>query len=329
MSQTLILVNPRAREGEVESRWPEIEKELLAALKETSASVVKTTAEDYGSGTVRKFLKSGGRKVVVVGGDGTISEAVQGFFENGRTIAPDAVLAIMPAGRGDDFFKSVAGRTFGGSKDAWKRGLEILKTGKPCPTDLGRVDILETGDEKLSRYFINITSFGYPGLVVKRVLSGAGVWGRSKIGKSAWTYILQSLSALIEYKPISMQIKMDGHLVYEGPVFSGFVLNGRYNAGGSNWSEEAQIDDGLFHLTLFEPRNIASTLMTMPRMLTGRWQDVKGVRTAVGKQIDVKLSHPGGERSHPLLEIDGDQPERAGTRGARFEILPGAIQIWR
>jgi diacylglycerol kinase (ATP) len=327
--KTFILVNPRARNGEVAGRWPKLEEELLSALKVKSAQVDFTSAEDHGAIKIRNALKSGFRKIVVVGGDGTLSEAVQGFFEEGRAIAPDAVLFVMPGGRGDDFFKTLRGSGFYGARGAWLRGLDLIYKGKPQKTDLGQVEFFGAPEVK-RRYFINIASFGFPGLVVSRVLSQQGSIGRSVIGKSAWTYMAQTVLALSKYRPLPITVKVDGQLAYEGPIFSGFILNGAYNGGGMCWSKNIQLDDGFFEVVVLEPRNIAKTLCSASKMLSGKWQGTSQVHVLRGQNVEItQATDVVEQRQHPLFEVDGDLPEPGATYGARLQIVPGAIQIWR
>ena len=328
--ETLIVVNPRARLGDLGSRWSGLERELLEVLGVESAQVVFTSPADFGSEMTRNGLRKGIRRIVVVGGDGTVSQVVQGFFDQGRPIAPDAVLVVMPGGRGDDFFKSLAGgRSQYSSKDAWQSGLKLLKSGSPQPCDVGTMEFLTTeGASSPKRFFINIASFGYPGLVVKRVQSDAGLLGKSIVGKSAWAYLMQAAGGLIEYKPIPMLVKVDGEVLFQGPIFSGFVLNGRFNAGGACWAEAAKIDDGLFHVLVTEPRGPVKFLASLGRMRSGNWDGVEKVHLRAGKTVEVTASGFDSTR-HPLFEIDGDQPEPNGTYGARFEILPQAIRVWR
>ncbi len=331
--KTLILVNPKAREGEVGRQWPELERQLLGALGNGDAQVEFTSAVDHGAAAVRRALQGGSQRVLAVGGDGTISEALQGFFDlEGKLIRSGdhaAVLAIMPAGRGDDFFKSVTGQRSLSSSAAWEQGLELLKHGKPEPIDVGRVSWLgENPDASWGRAWINIASFGFASLVVNRVLSRSGALSRSVVGKSALTYLTQSIAALSEYEPIEIEVRANGEVVYDGPVFSGFVMNGRYNGGGMCWSNEARIDDGELNLLVLEPRDLFSSVLGAPKMASGDWKGAKGAHVAKGSRIVVR-AHDRKTRDYPLFEIDGDQPERPGTEGAVFEVLSGAVQLWK
>src|SRR5215216_6896414 len=94
--------------------WPTIQKQLDAARVEYQAYETKA----LGDATVqtRAALRSGVESVVVVGGDGTLSEAAEGFFEFNddldvppASINPSATLGILPAGTGDDFARGQHG----------------------------------------------------------------------------------------------------------------------------------------------------------------------------------------------------------------------------
>jgi diacylglycerol kinase (ATP) len=336
--KTLVLVNPKARDGRLGERWPMLEPQLLGALSdggETARAETRieyTSAMDHGSGAVRRALAEGVTRVVVVGGDGTVSEAVQGFFEKGseppRLTESGAALAVMPAGRGDDFFKMLIGRRAKSSDEAWEQGLRLLRSGAARPADLASIRWLAGGTETPGRAFINIASFGFPGLVVKRVNDRAGPLGRTRAGGSGWAYLTQIVTGMAAYRPIRTEVKVDGRVVFDAPLFSGFVLNGSYNAGGMRWSDEARIDDGLLNVVLTEPRTPFATIRSGPRMLSGDWRGVEGIHLFEGRRVEVRTRETG-KRGFPLFEVDGEQPEPAATDGALIEVMPGALNIWR
>jgi len=322
----LVVVNPTARAGELGKAWPELEKTVLEAVGEKRVHVAFTSPVDHGSNLVRAALQSGVRKIVVVGGDGTISEAIQGFFDGDRTVTREAVLAILPAGRGDDFFKSVCGDTK--KSTAWENGLRLLARGSMKRTDLGKVEFVSKTGTTAKRYFINVASFGYPGLVVKRVLNEEGIIGRSKLGKGSLAYLAQSVIALGSYKPVSTKIIIDDEEVHNGGIFSGFILNGRYNASGICWCNQASVDDGFFHVSIFKPRSILRSLADTRNMKSGNWEGVEGVSLHRGKNIQVFL--PENQTvSHPLCEVDGDIPEPADTIRVSFSIIEGGLLLLR
>jgi diacylglycerol kinase family enzyme len=333
LKQTLVLVNPNARSGKMKLNWSSMEKQIRDALANTSSSVQVefTTPEDHGAGIVRKALQEGKNQIVIVGGDGTLSEAIQGlFYENQPLFTKDTVFALIPGGRGDDFFKSLTQKKFYSSRSAWMESLRILKSGKPQPVDLGKIRWL--GDHVGNRespqqcYFINIASFGFPGLVVERVQSQKNILNRWGLGKSAWVYGLHGALALKDYKPLSVQLSVDDKLFYEGPIYSGFILNGKYNAGGINWDPRAQIDDGFFHLLLLEPRSFMRVAQNTLKILMNRGDSLSGAHRGFGKKFKIVLQE-GPPKAHSLFEIDGDLRESEKTQGAEIEVLAGCIQF--
>jgi diacylglycerol kinase family enzyme len=306
MDRTLIVVNPKARDGRISETWPQREKEILRALAGVNAEIFWTTSEDFGARAVRNALVSGIQRIVVVGGDGTLTEALQGFFEKGVAIAPKAVLLIMPAGRGDDFFKTLANQRFFRGQSAWNFALDVLEKGVPKKIDVGSLQWLNDTPSP-SRAFINIASFGYPGLVVHKVQAKEGYLAKTVLGKSAWAYVLQGISAYREYRTLEMKVSVDETVFYQGKVFSGFVLNGRYNAGGICWDPAVKVDDGLFHLLLMK----------------NPWGSP--IRAKAKKiQVEIMDDRP---KKHPYFEVDGELLEGHETRGAVFQILPQALNV--
>ena len=327
----LVLVNPKARGGHAGEHWPELEKSVFDRLGDPAASVRRafTSAEDHGAGVVRQALKDGIRKILVVGGDGTISEAIQGFFEHGKPVAPDALLMVMPAGRGDDFLKTLLGHRFFGAAEGWEQALHLLSNGKPRACDVGKInwvtrDGLQAGSEK---YFINIASFGFAGLIVQRVTENSARHGKTGASRSAWTYLAHSVSTSSEYRPLDLTVRVDGREAYSGLLQTGSILNGKYNGGGVCWGRETRVDDGFFDLVLSEPAGLGKMIFSaVPRMISGNWVGAPGVILARGKKVEVR-ERPGSQRKHCLFEVDGDLPEPSGCVGADLQIIEGAIRI--
>ncbi|HEY6231651.1 MAG TPA: acylglycerol kinase family protein, partial [Pyrinomonadaceae bacterium] len=105
-STPLIIVNHAA--AKARSAWPVLRRRLEGAGLEFDLH--ETTQPGDATTRTRAALEAGTTLIAVVGGDGTLSEAAQGFFQFGKRIEdlpapinPDACLAILPAGTGDDF----------------------------------------------------------------------------------------------------------------------------------------------------------------------------------------------------------------------------------
>src|SRR5690606_8010225 len=115
-------------------------------------------------------LRSGADLVLAVGGDGTINEVVNGFFENDRPVNPDARLALFTSGTGGDFRK-----TFGLPVEVDAQIERIAKLNTRT-IDVGKLTYTNDAGGSGVRYFDNIASFGLSGLADRSVNSLT--WGK-------------------------------------------------------------------------------------------------------------------------------------------------------
>src|SRR6185295_5268308 len=143
--------------GETGKRWAEIEARLRRSLDDLKVGF--TQGAMHAESLAREALKEGFETVVAVGGDGTINETLNGFFENGGAVRPNAVLGVLPRGTGGDFR-----RTFGWSGDL-EPAVERLRRDASVPFDVGLLEYTDEAGGARQRYFANIASFGASGVV--------------------------------------------------------------------------------------------------------------------------------------------------------------------
>src|SRR5262245_58724944 len=157
--KTFLVVNPQSANGQTGRKWAELSAEIGRRLGEFGHAFTERPmdAARLAEGAIRQGYDC----IVAVGGDGTLNEVVNGFFENGRPINPDAALGLLPRGTGGDFR-----RTFGWDKHLGT-ALERLRTDATQPFDVGVLEFVGQDGKPASRYFANICSFGVSGLVVK------------------------------------------------------------------------------------------------------------------------------------------------------------------
>src|SRR3954471_12594712 len=102
--RTVVVVNPNSQGGRLGKRWPEL-ADLLQ--RQFPFDDVHTRAPGDATVLVREALRAGAERIVAIGGDGTVNEVVNGFFENGKPIAPEASFALIPFGTGGDFRRTL------------------------------------------------------------------------------------------------------------------------------------------------------------------------------------------------------------------------------
>ena len=182
--KTYLVVNPKSGNGDTGRRWAEIQARLVRALGEVSYGF--TEGPMHACELARRALHQGYDTIVAVGGDGTINETVNGFFEAGRAINPGAALGVLPRGTGGDFR-----RTFGWDLEL-EHTVERLRRDSTEPFDVGLLEYTAQDGSRQQRYFANITSFGVSGQIDREVnTSSKALGGRV-------SFMFGSVKALVE-----------------------------------------------------------------------------------------------------------------------------------
>ncbi|HEY7978568.1 MAG TPA: diacylglycerol kinase family protein [Rhizomicrobium sp.] len=306
-----IVVNPRSGNGRTRREWPSIERALREAYP--NMSVVMTHRRGEATALVREALLEGCSEIVAVGGDGTINEAVNGFFVESGPISPDAVFAFVTSGTGGDFRK-----TFG-IAPGHDAAIARLKNAKTHLIDVGRVSCLSRKGEPVVRYFINIASFGMSGLIVDSV-------NRARIAKlfgGQFAFAFHSLFGLLRYRDRAVRIRVDGSFDEITRISTVAVANGLYFGGGMKVAPNARPDDGVFDVIVMGGSPKSRVAADMKLIYTGEHLNNPAVRALRGNRVvAVPVAETGG---HPvLIEVDG---ESVGRLPATFEILPRALNL--
>src|SRR3954470_5459758 len=147
-----VIFNPNSHGGQAGRDWREIEEALERVFPLMSFFV--TTAPAQAAHMVRDALQDGHLEIIAVGGDGTINEALNGFFHNGMPMAPDAVFSFVHTGH-----HRVLCRRFG-IPPGWQAVVAHLARARIHKTDVGRVSCLSAEGAPLTRYFLGKASFG-------------------------------------------------------------------------------------------------------------------------------------------------------------------------
>jgi diacylglycerol kinase (ATP) len=232
--------------------------------------------------------------LVVVGGDGSLNEVVNGIA------GTDAELAILPAGTGQDF-----GRTHG-VPPRLEDAVRIALEGKTATVDVGHARF-QGGD----RYFANVGSVGMSGAVAKRANSMSKALG----GRVTFYYALAR--EFLTWRNTEVTVSYDGG-ERRGRMHDVIVANGQWHAGGMRLAPGAEADDGLFDVVVVGDVTKLDFVTTSPKLYSGR--HVEHPRIDVFRAAALTVS-----AEEPLpIELDG---EPVGTTEVRFEVLPGALRV--
>jgi YegS/Rv2252/BmrU family lipid kinase len=271
------------------------------SLERHGLSVTLGATKQPGDATrlAREARQAGLDCTIVMGGDGTLNEVCQAFVDaEGQPIAGPP-LALVPAGTGGDFRKTLE---LGTDLDA---SIDHLIASEPRPFDLGILEATAHDGQPLTRAFVNITSFGLGGLT-DRVVNGGPKWLG---GKSA--FFLGTLRALVAYRNAAVRVKVDGRVWLESPIVNVALANGRYFGGGMQIAPEADPTDGLFDVVALGDLTRLQVVGLTQHVYAGTHLGRPDISATRGALVEAEALAPGAE---VLIDMDGETPGRLPLR---------------
>lgn len=318
----LIIVNNVA--AKARQSWPKIKSQLDAAG--VDYQVHHTSRKGDATLTARAALKSGTQLIVVVGGDGTLSEAAEGFFQFNddnpdvppAAISPEAVLAVLPAGTGDDFARGL--RRKRAPLPDWIDTLVAYARAKDGKDGARRIDVLYGRCDGLQKPFIclNASTMGIGGETASRVAAQGGFMRKFS---GEFRFVFAAVGALAAWRERRVRITVDDHLVADRPMNLVGVANGLYAGGGMMFSTEARIDDGLLDVVTASGLNRKNVVTELSRIHTGGHLNNPKVSLTQGARVRIETLLL---QDAMLLEADGNV---RGVTPVEFQVMPGALKF--
>lgn len=320
----LVIINPAA--ARARRVWPGIRARLDAAG--LRFEIHETAFAGDATAQTRKALLEGYDTVVVVGGDGTLSEATAGFFEfdeerKSEAFAPplfvkrDAALAILPAGTGDDFARGLAGKRQ--PVDLWIERL-IAHARSTDSSRTRTVDVIAGKADGHEGGFIclNVSTIGLGAEVAARV-AAQGRFVQHWPGEAR--FLSAACGALLRWRECPLRITVDENYAIECSSNLIAVANNIYAGGGMMFAPEARPDDGVIDLMLSCNLTRRTILRELPRIHTGG--HINNPRVRLIKAHRVRLESMRAEDALPV-EADGNV---RGHTPVEFQIIPEALRI--
>jgi diacylglycerol kinase (ATP) len=301
--RTVVIVNPKSQGGKLGARWTEIGETIGRAFP---FDAVHTTGPGDATVLTREALRGGAERIVAIGGDGTVNEVVNGFFEGGAAIAPDATFALIPFGTGGDFRKT------SGMSTEIDVAAAVIAANKRIQIDIGRLDLTTMSGARATRMFANIASFGVSG-VVDRMVNESG----KKLGRLS--FMLATARATWSYTNQRVQLVFDGKHRVEATINTVSIANGKYFGGGMMVAPNAELDDGQFDVIAIGDLSFGEVLASGRRLYKGTHLSMDKVTARRAKVIEAEGIDPSA-----VIELDVDG-ENLGKLPARFEVVPAAL----
>jgi YegS/Rv2252/BmrU family lipid kinase len=298
-----VVVNPNAGNGMGKKDWKQISLLLdQAGLPHTN---IVTEHQGHAIKLVQRYINMGFNRIIVVGGDGTLNEAVNGILSQRRVHSHEIELAMIPVGTGNDWV-----RTHGIPTD-YTQAIDIIKQGRIVRHDAASVSYLDSGIPH-KRYFINIAGMGFDAEVNLKVNAKKGL-----VKSTQTAYFYNIFTTLLQNSNSQVRITMDG-VLHETEVFSMAAGICRYNGSGMMQLPHALFNDGLLDVTIIGKVGKLKIIRSIKKLYDGSFIDLDEVETFRCRHLVVE--------SEPLfrMEIDG---ESLPPSKYEIQIMEGALSV--
>ncbi|HSB08805.1 MAG TPA: diacylglycerol kinase family protein [Blastocatellia bacterium] len=307
MKDILFIINPASARGATLRGWGDARRKIVALGIDFDERFTSRPAQ--ATEITRDAVNKGVKRVIAVGGDGTLSEVVNGYMdENGQAINKAAALGLIPSGTGSDFGRSLSLSR----QDDWIRALTESETRL---IDAGRAEFRDLEGKPTARTFINVASFGLGGDVSELVNRWRGSLPRLVGGRAR--FAAAALAALGRYRNIPVSLRIDGR---EISIRSNLIIvaNGRFAGGGMMLAPHAELEDGLLDVIVTDQATRWDVIKELPRIQRGAYLN----HPKVTEQRAAEVSIVTEEKMS--VDLDG---EMVGFAPARIRVLPQAIRM--
>ena len=268
--------------------------ELVAMIEARghSVQIYHTVCKGDATLRTRQALAQGYTAIVGVGGDGTLSEIVEGMGGS------DVTLYIVPCGTGNDF-----ARAFGLPRDPLA-ALQCQLDGEPHAYDCLTVN---------GRPFLNIGGSGFDVEVLRKTEELKAVYP----GEKAYTKAV--LEVLTRYRPHDLELTIDGGAPTHERCTIIEVANGRFFGGGMMVAPGSRADDGLIDVVVVDMVPRWAIPFLLPLFVKGWHVYLPVCRVVRAKRVVLRAKGM-------TINIDG---RLEPMDEAEFSIIPGGLRMMR
>jgi diacylglycerol kinase (ATP) len=288
----LVIANPRAGHGRGARVLGQVEAFLRG--RDTPHDTVVSARPGHVTEIAAEAARDGHSPLVLVGGDGTLFEAVNGMARSGHFLP----VAQIPVGTGNSFIKDLGIETV-------EDGLAALAGGKTRRVDLGKVS-----SPSAEYHFVNLVGAGF----VANVASRAGAF--KLFGKSAYTIGVLLELILLRSRPCLLTV--DGRESTRDALFIE-VCNSRKTGGQMIMAPSAVVDDGKLDVVIARAMGRRTLLKLFPLIFTGEHVKDPLIESFRCSQITVRFDPP--QRVTPDGEI-------LGTTPLEISVVPRALEVY-
>lgn len=255
-----VALNPNSGAGKCGKEWNTISKKLTEAgiqFDMQASQKHRHTIEQ-----VKEAIEQGYRKIICVGGDGTLHHVVNGVMLQNTVRTSEISVGMISVGTGNDWIKHHK------ISSKYSKAIETIVSGKTALQDVGKL-IYNNGLD--TEYFMNFAGIGYDAYVVENTVH------LKKFGQSAYLYGL--VQCLFNFDAKELKIEIDGKEILNEKIFMLIAGLGKYAGGGMKFSPDAVIDDGFLDLTIGKDLSKSDIIFMVHKLFNGEYTKHEKVET--------------------------------------------------
>jgi diacylglycerol kinase (ATP) len=309
-SLPLVIVNPKSASGSTDENWGGIASDLRTHFGPFNVAFTKT--QGHAIDLARNAADAGRRFIIACGGDGTINEVANGILLSGK----DAELGVFPSGTGGDFRRSFD------MPDDPREAAAALKSGKTRTIDVGRVTFQAFDSKTVSRYFLNISSFGLAASIIQRVKTSTSLdWMPLDTLRGRASFALSTLQEVVGLETTKVRVKIDDGDETPLTTVNFCVANAKYFGGGMMMAPDAKLSDGFLDIVNIGDIKTAKIILNVYSLYKGTHLSLPEVKDTLAKRVEAR---PFKENEEIRIEVDG---ELLGKLPAIYEVVPKALKL--
>jgi diacylglycerol kinase family enzyme len=345
---TVIVVNPTSSSGSTGKGWDDLYSKIKEAFGGETPEVVFTTKAGDGTTLTREFLKKGFKRVVAMGGDGTINEVVNGFFSEEKNpssqdsfssspvsgnegsslesntnnnnnfksatlypVSPQAIMGLFPSGT-----RNVLAKSLDFPEEVMECCNNFIK-GKTQKIDVINATATDPNDhlKAITKVFLNAAEIGFGAEVIDKSKKM-----RNKINSRIVSTVASIATTLPGYESNLCEVIVDdGREKVLLKMTMGIIANGKFIGGGFMAAPQASVSDGLLDIVILKDSDSITMLDELVNMKSGKYSDEADIFYMQSRKVSIHSK----ERDVPVT-IDG---EPIGILPATFQILEKALTV--
>lgn len=340
-----LVVNPNSCSGLTGKDWDNLFLKIKKVLG-NNIEVAFTKKPGEGTELARDFLRKGFTKIAAIGGDGTINEVANGFFEDTtgirgvrdtqentnkirtdtsmnntfpsplrlKPINPDAMMAVVPCGT-----RNVLARSLG-LPEGVVQCCRTFSLGNPRKIDIISATVTNPTDHSIvnTRIVLNAVEMGAAAEIIDRSKKV-----REVINSRMISTIAGIISTLPAYQSNTCQVnfeKCNGHRgEFIAKITMAIVANGQFLGGGFKAAPKADMSDSLLDLVILRDSGSFKMLDELVSMKEGDYSEEDNIFYTQMKKVSLS-----SKERDVTVTVDG---EPIGILPATFEIIPNALTV--